>query len=155
MSSDHGKRSATENFCYKISCSIWTQIKENGNSMKIKHYVYKLAWLSSMNFAQAYKQHNVLWNRETVSKTVQNHQTNFELQGWRYQWRTVFRFHYFSITAMTRYQKRSLPRIPRASPRTQHHAESHPNLDNTEILQWTLKKKITLGLFSCTSCNKM
>ena len=31
MSSDNGKQSVTENFCDKISRSIWTQIKENGN----------------------------------------------------------------------------------------------------------------------------
>ena len=43
MASDHGKGSVTEDFFDKTSCSIWTQVKENGNSMKIKHYVYKIA----------------------------------------------------------------------------------------------------------------
>ena len=64
MFSDHGKWSVTENFCDKISCSICTQTKENGNSMNSKwNTIYiSLHVLSS----------NVLQNRETISKTLQN-----------------------------------------------------------------------------------
>ena len=49
MSSDYGKRTVMENFYDKISCSIWAQKKENGNSMKMKHYTYKLHVLSGTN----------------------------------------------------------------------------------------------------------
>ena len=37
----------TENFCDKILCLIWTQIKENGDSTKMKHYIYQLACSNS------------------------------------------------------------------------------------------------------------
>ena len=33
----------TENFWDKISCSTWTEIKENVNSTKTKHFRHKLA----------------------------------------------------------------------------------------------------------------
>jgi len=39
---------------------------------------------------------------------------NFEWRGWRCQWQTIFRFHYFKHTVTTRYQKRSLPWNPMA-----------------------------------------
>ena len=38
MSIDHRKQSIMENFCDRISCLIWTQIEENRNDMKMKHY---------------------------------------------------------------------------------------------------------------------
>ena len=50
---------------------IWTQIKENGNSMKMKSV--SLHILSGMNLVEAYKQCNVLGNGETVSKTKKNY----------------------------------------------------------------------------------
>ena len=43
MSSNNAKGSVTENFCDKISRSIWTQIKENGNNVRMKHLIYNLA----------------------------------------------------------------------------------------------------------------
>ena len=78
MSSDHGKLSMTDNFCDKISRSIWIQTKEKGNSMKMKHYTMYInislhVLYSGMNLVEAYKQHNVLQNGETVSKAVLNY----------------------------------------------------------------------------------
>ena len=35
-----------ENFCDKISRLSWTQIKENGNNVRMKHYMYKLVHTS-------------------------------------------------------------------------------------------------------------
>lgn len=59
-----------QNFCDKISHLIWTQINENGNSVKMKSVHVSLHFFSGMNLVSAYKQHNVLRNGETVSKTV-------------------------------------------------------------------------------------
>ena len=43
--------------------------------MKMKHYniIISLHVLSRINLVEAYKQYNVLRNRETVSRTVQNY----------------------------------------------------------------------------------
>ena len=78
MSSDHRKLSMTDNFCDKISRSIWIQTKEKGNSMKIKYYAMYInislhVLYSGMNLVEAYKQCNVLGNGETVSKTGKNY----------------------------------------------------------------------------------
>ena len=69
MSSDHRKQLVKENFCRKISCPIWTQIKENGNSVKrntIQYiHVHKLActkWHESFLSLQR----NALRNGEAV-----------------------------------------------------------------------------------------
>ena len=55
MSGNHGKQSLTKTFCDKISCLIWTKIKENGNSMKmntIQCIHLSLHALNSMNFVE-------------------------------------------------------------------------------------------------------
>ena len=80
MSSDNGKRSVTENFCGKISRSIWTQIKENGNNMRMKHYTYKLACSSKHESCLSLETRGKQGNRfENSTKLPQSSHMFFEL----------------------------------------------------------------------------
>ena len=67
--------------------------------MKMKHYniIISLHVLSRINLVEAYKQYNVLRNRETVSRTVQNYlfpNILFNYKKW------TFLFFFFALDAM-------------------------------------------------------